>query len=624
MKKQVGMLFLFMGLCLLEILVLSGERNNAKLCVNAEDGLRLEFVVNGEKMILYPWENEVDGSYYFFLPAFEQGRVAKIVIPKGEKVWMNQESVKNGQKIELTEQAAYQFEVKMEAGGGSQEYEVIFMCSANIPALFIDTESGSMEYLLESKENEESGTIKVIGAGGELQYKGRVERLSGRGNSTWLEFHKKSFALKLQEKKALCGLETGKRWNLLALYEEGSRMGTKIAMDMAQYMGLKYTSGMTWVDLYLNGEYAGNYILSETVTVGEGRVEIYDLEEENARNNPVLDSVPRFEEENSKGYELEHVETVDGGFLLEKDFSVYYEKEGSGFVTDSGNCFSIKAPEHASREQVEYIRSYIQKIEDSIENGDKEYLNYIDLDSFAKRFLVDEISLDGDANISSMYFYKEKGDDTLYAGPVWDYDNGMGECNSGWAEGHCVDYEWSTRYPFKPERLEWTTLLYGQPEFFEAMRANYIVLLSFMDELLEMRIDEYAETVRASVAMDRARWQNEDLTECMPGNYLSFDNNIRYLKYYLAKRLNYLNGEWEIYGMDFAVEGNGKIHTVNLMVDDKIIGSIPVMDGDIIQELPALDEEKYWGWYFTYSKEKYRTSLPIYEDCTLFAREKNG
>ena len=55
-------------------------------------------------------------------------------------------------------------------------------------------------------------------------------------------------------------------------------MNTKTAFDIAEILGLYYSPQCTWIDLYLNGEYSGIYLLTESVSAGAGRVEITDLE----------------------------------------------------------------------------------------------------------------------------------------------------------------------------------------------------------------------------------------------------------------------------------------------------------------------------------------------------------
>ena len=110
-----------------------------------------------------------------------------------------------------------------------------------IPAVFIHTDSGSMEDLNADKENEETGDICIVREDGNTEYQGRLERISGRGNSTW-NYEKKPYALKLAEKSPLCGLDRSDRWRLLALWREGSKMDNKIAMELAHEIGIAHST----------------------------------------------------------------------------------------------------------------------------------------------------------------------------------------------------------------------------------------------------------------------------------------------------------------------------------------------------------------------------------------------
>lgn len=586
MKKKTLLINIAILTVILGIFLLWYGQSRLTVCLDDEGNPALKLDSDSGEILLKSWFNEADEKYYFFLPSF---------------AWGEEKYVKD-----------------------INEYDIVFLKSENIPAVFINTESGGMEYLLESKENSESGTINIIEAAGNVEYSGILESISGRGNTTWEKYSKKPYSIKLEESKALLGMGKGRKWYLLPVWREGNRMNTKIAFDMAQALGLLYTPQCTWVDLYLNGEYVGNYLLSESISVGSGRVDIYDLEKENLFLNKEIEQAATFADDNQKGYVIKCGTDVTGGYLIEKDLYSYYEQEECGFITNTGKLFTINSPGHASKEQVTYIRNYVQMIEDMIMAHDTDYQNYIDLDSFVKRFLVDEISLNCDSNITSMFFYKDKNDDVLYAGPVWDYDGSMGEINSGWMEGRCVDYKESTIRSFRNEddTLGWYESLYEDEIFYEKMREIYQQTLPAFEQILEERIDQYAEKIRASAQMDAVRWQNEDTVDDYPGHYQSFDNNVRYLKYFLSNRLNYLNERWEIPYDQFEVFGNGEMHQVIFKKGEEIIEIRQVEDGEVLTEPPYLDEEVYWGWYYEHSMEKLRGEIPVYEDVVLFAREK--
>ena len=617
MKKKVQLIVLLTIIQLFVCFLLKIEDKNVQIQIEKDGGPFIHIVTDFREENIYPWFNEIDSKYYFFLPSFCQGKSIYAGDLRGKVVLWDGKQIKRGTRIDYQENNICNLKI---VGTERKVYDIVIMKSDYLPAIFIQTDSGGMDYLHQNKMNEESGNIHIIKSNGRMEYGGRL-KISGRGNSSWEE-EKKPYLIKLGTAKALLGMDSGKRWCLLAGWNEGAKLNTKIAFDMAEEIGLAYSPQCVWADLYLNGEYAGIYLLSETVSVGEGRVDIFDLEKENQLNYSNIEDVAVFEENRIKGYVLESKGEMDGGYLLEKDCTDYWEKEKAGFITEQGNCFSIKSPQSASREQVTYIYDYTQRIDDMISSGNKEYRKYIDFDSFVKKFIVDEIALSHDVNITSMFYYKEKNDDLLYAGPVWDFDGAFGETNSGWAEGIWVDYTWSSTKFYRGEEINWYSVLYEDEAFKTLLVETYKGFLPYLEEILEERIDQYAALIRKSVEMDRVRWKNVDISGDKPGHYVEFDNNVKYLKYYLANRLNYLNQIWKISYKEFLTPKDKTLHKIMFVRDGEIVEERAVQDGYTIEELPYLDEEKYWGWYFSYSDEKYRNQLPIYEDVVFYARER--
>ena len=90
-------------------------------------------------------------------------------------------------------------------------------------------------------------------------------------------------------------------------------------------------------------------------------------------------------------------------------------------MTDKGLVGEIKYPDEddITEEQINYIRQYMNTFEKYTYLGN---FKYLDLDSFYKYFIMQEFCGDVDIVISSFNVYKERNDDKLYFGPVWDYD----------------------------------------------------------------------------------------------------------------------------------------------------------------------------------------------------------
>lgn len=624
MKKKVQLFFMLAMLLLVGKFLVVDRSQKLQFELSEDDSISILLTANYKQQRIYPWYNESDSTYYFFLPAFCQSDFLRFhKIGEDKTVFLNEMNVQSGSKFALREKEIYKLQILTE--DATADYDIIFLRSENLPAVFVGTDSGNMEYIHANKENEEQGNIDIITADGTLEYSGRLSKVSGRGNTTWME-EKKPYSIALKEEEPLLGMDGGKNWYLLSGFFEGAKLNNKIAFDIAELVGLAYSPQCTWIDLYLNGEYVGIYLLSESVSVGKGRVDIHDLEKQNKANNLNIEEADIFEEDNMKGYIIDNIGNISGGYLFEKDAIEYWGEKGAGFKTLNNNVFTIKSPKHASREQVVYLSRYVQNIDDMLNDGNEEYRNYIDFESFAQKFIVDEIAFNFDTNVTSMFYYKKMNDDLIYAGPVWDFEEAFGEGNGGFMEGYFVNYEATCIYPFRGEEeiLNWYARLYDDEVFRNRVTELYSDALPGIEELIETKIDIYADYIRKAVELDKIRWAHVDTGGDHPGHYTEFDNNVRYLKYFLAKRISYLNERWGVDYHDVALPNSEETHEITFWLDGELIETREVADGETLtlEELPYLDENIFYGWYFTHSNEKYRVHIPIYEDVDLYARRK--
>ena len=564
------------------------------------------------------WQNEEGCQGYFFLPSCVNHHRIKLGDCGNSSVWIDGQPLERGDSLVWEDDHVYQVQI-IGDNYKKREYSITFMKSANIPAVFINTASGSTEYLNEDKLNRETGDICIVRKDGNTEYQGELSWISGRGNATW-SCEKKPYAIKLQDMVPLLELDQSDRWQFIALWCESSKMDNKIAMDMADALGISYTAQGTWIDLYLNGEYNGIYLMAESVTVGEGRIDIYDLEKENKNRNVSIaeGTAVHYEEENSKGYELVNGTDISGGYLIEKDYPRYWTAEACGFILPSDAYFTIKAPKHASREQVDYIQGYVEEIDSLVQNSDSGVWQYLDLDSFVKRFLVDEISLEADAGITSMFFYKDRGDDLLYSGPVWDYDRAFGE--AGGSSDYFVNYTETIIH--NNERISyvinWYQRLYETPEMQRSVTEEYARLIPFFEELLDSRIDEYAGWIKDSVKMDSIRWEETWMPNDGMPRYADYDANVCYTKYFLANRLNYLCERWGIDHEAFVAPASGDTHQLTFAVYEGVVETIEVMDGEPIPYTPDYDGSVYQGWVIKRTEELASSYIPVYEDMEVY------
>jgi len=400
--------------------------------------------------------------------------------------------------------------------------------------------------------------------------------------------------MKLNNSAALLGMDAGKTWALLPAWNEGAKLSTKVAFDLANAIGLDYSPHCEWVDLYLNGEYAGIYYLSENINISSGRVNIAELDPQST--------------------------DITGGYLIEKDYSNYWKKSTSRFATSSDLKFSIKNPSEATDEQIAYISNHIDAIDQKLQH--KQFIDFhndIDLESFAQKYIIDEIAINLDTGITSTYFYKKSEDSKLYAGPVWDFDRSFGDDNGLDTTGQWTDFTISAKSlprGAESETLPWYSYLWEKEQFRSKVLEEYRNLLPHIKHILNTKIDIYASWINKSMAMDCVRWQHATTRGFSPGHYKSFENNVRYFKYYLYQRCNYLCEEWEIdYNLLDSPLENNTVHTVTLLNADGSTSDVQIQDGAINIPLPANST----AWFYEHSGEKFSPYIPILEDVALYA-----
>lgn len=420
---------------------------------------------------------------------------------------------------------------------GSEEIAFTVMKGSELPSIWLETEL-PMDYVLDEKGNATTGEIKVVSADGAKEFTGEMESFRGRGNSSWYR-DKKSYGFTLSTASSLLGMTPGKSWVLLSGAVDETVIRNKIFLDMALELGLENAVESEFVDVYINGTYQGCYLLTEKIAVATGRMEIGDLEDKTEMvNEQPLWEYPRYivGESQRKGYMIpENPQDISGGYLLEVEIYTYrYDEENSGFITSNGVPIVISAPNYASAEQVEYISSLVQAFENALYSPDGynssgiHYSEYIDMESFVLRYLMDEFSKNIDAGYSSYFFYKPQGEDKLYAGPVWDYDTGLGN-NDIYGDPVILQ---------DPEGMyvnatNWSAQFWAQEDFVEMCGQVYEdTCLPYLDYLTEEGLGEYIEAVYASAQMNSAYYQIEDL-----------DEKFSFLKSFVEQRKEYLEEE---------------------------------------------------------------------------------
>jgi spore coat protein CotH len=338
-------------------------------------------------------------------------------------------------------------------------------------------------------------------------------KMKGRGNTTW-GMAKKPYKLKFDVSTELLGLPAAKEWVLLANFADKTLMRNHLAFEMAKQFDVSFTPDSRFVEVFLNGEYIGNYLLTEQIQIGTNRVDIKPMSKTD--NSP---------------------ETITGGFLLEIDEKL---DETFWFRTTKGAPFTIKEPEKITADQLTYIRNYVQKTEDIIYSEQFSdpatgYANYIDVNSFVNWYLVNELMKNNDAAFhSSVYMYKERNG-KLALGPVWDFDIAAGNVN--YNGNHLPDGWWV-------KNSLWIKRLFEDPSFRNKVKERWIELKQTSIPSLYSNINETSKYLHYSQQQNFKKW-DVLYNQTWPNSVVlgTYENEVQYLKDWLTKRITWMNGQ---------------------------------------------------------------------------------
>ena len=349
----------------------------------------------------------------------------------------------------------------------------------------------------------EFATIKITDDAGGILYQDDSLKIRGRGNSTWSNYPKKPYYIKLDHQADFYGTGKSKKWVLLANWMDRTLLRNQVAFEAARLTSMEWTPSGRFVEFYLNGKHLGNYWLGEKINV-----------------------------EGSK-FEAEYLYSFDSSDASERDF--YSQGTYQANKRKWGAPVEVKYPDRDDYEDGKFApvlaaaEQTLKTMTDAIaaDNFD----NIIDIDSFCDWYIVHELCYNLEPNHPKSCFFHWKGG-KMYAGPIWDFDwytftpdnNWLGINNSLWFSYLLANTAFKNRL-----KQRWTAL---KPSF----------------ETLVDYIDEQADLIQES------EWNNWQMWPCYPNpitedgsgmvnhdENLSFQEAIDRMKDALTQRISVLD-----------------------------------------------------------------------------------
>jgi hypothetical protein len=256
--------------------------------------------------------------------------------------------------------------------------------------------------------------------------------------------------------------------------------------------------------VFINGDYQGTYYVTDQVEKGKERVNI-----------------------------------SDDGFLIEDD--KYYKDESIYFTTDKKQInYTFKYPKKlkASDESYLWIQSFMNNVEEALYSGDEtSYLDLIDIDTFARWFIIEELLGNYDSNV---YYVLGDRNQKLQMYPVWDAEWSLGLAylkDGAWQAPECgspIDVEiWGKRLYFDE--------LMKSPEFVSYLKNTWNKVSERLAGIPHI-IDEIASTIALSQIDNFDKWQTMgEFVRVEVEVQESWDKEIDYIKSFYEQRLNWMS-----------------------------------------------------------------------------------
>lgn len=243
---------------------------------------------------------------------------------------------------------------------------------------------------------------------GEYQKDVSGMRIKHRGNTSAYHYENKPLKLTLEKKADLIITpeddDTDKRSKHWVLLNCSFSIRSHFISQVARLIDMEYAPRVEYVNVIVNNDYRGIYILSENVRREKCRVDV----------------------------------DKDDGYIIE--LNAYFWNEPfyikSKLVGFMGWTLKYPDPEDLTEEQEANIRSDIERFENAVSSNN--YPEVIDVPSVARWILLHDILGTYDAGGSNIYVAKKNRDaSSLMRMPVgWDMDSSMAKNINDWSQTH--------------------------------------------------------------------------------------------------------------------------------------------------------------------------------------------
>lgn len=500
-QSKCRLLGVFLLLCLLSLTACGDVAPDSQQALPpAQQGDFSCSAVNGREGAVRGFFRESDGIWYIAVPS--HWNVAEVELRyTGEVVAASSGVVDQAAGAVSCAFAGSGDRTVLQTGDGASV--TVTILQSELPSVQIQLDGVTLDDIHEDKSKKFRGsTVRITEADGTVDVEAwnNVE-MKGRGNSTWRLYEKKGYQIKFAKETAVLGMDPASKWVLLANASDDSMVRTRIVYDAARQMGMGFVPELEYVDLWVDGDYRGTYLIGEKVEVGSSRLDLQD---------PL-------------------------GTLFERD-DAFYEDEPHWVCNEYLNAYFVQKDSVSGKDEliqktledfsgrVDRLMSYLY----STPSGEvtlQKLSEMIDVDSFAMYYLINEYTLNRESLSTSFYWYTDGMQDVIHLGPIWDFDTCMGNDGANNTDS------------YSHNSLLFRYLL-AAPAFYQRTQELYRQYESVFASMAE-GADILGSQIKASAEINYLRWDVLGKGSGKPGGADfsgSYSDALNQVKHWLAGR----------------------------------------------------------------------------------------
>jgi len=315
---------------------------------------------------------------------------------------------------------------------------------------------------------------------------------------------------------SLLGMPAENDWVLSNLAYEPGLIRDYLSYTLAAEMG-NYAPRCVFVEVIVNGDYKGLYLLVEKIKVDANRVNIVKMNDsDNISPN------------------------VSGGYIVKADKTTGGDPVAwtmESYFMNVNYVYDTPDPTYISPQQADYIKNVFFNLQTAMTNHNASLINgypsIIDIPSFIDFMLINELSSNADGYQFSTFFHKDRNG-KLRAGPVWDFNLTYGNDLFQYGVDRSKTNVWQFDNKSNNGSKFWKDL-YDDPLFkcYLSKRWNELIAtgMPLNKNVMYNKIDQVHTLITEAASREEAKWKTV-------GN---LDNNISSIKTWLLARMMWMN-----------------------------------------------------------------------------------